>query len=216
MKMNYKIQNQEIRLEVTNRCNATCIMCPREKQTRDQGILDINLYMRILDEAYELGARVVNLENFGETFIGPFFFERAAYAKGKGMLVFTVSTGSLLNHSKANRCFHFLDKIRLSVYGTTKEVYEKVQLGLNFETTMENIEYLIQEKRRRKSQIPRIEVNFLVLKENKHQIEDFKKKWIGYADHISILKPHNWGDGRSYRNTDEKIPKVTCCRPRKG
>ena len=108
----YIIQNREIRFEVTNRCNATCIMCPREKMSREQGILDMDLYIRILNEAYDMGARIVSLENFGETFIDPLFFERAAYAKGKGMQVFTISTGSLLKRSKANKCLHFLDKIR--------------------------------------------------------------------------------------------------------
>ena len=212
----YIIQNREIRFEVTNRCNATCIMCPREKMSREQGILDMDLYIRILNEAYDMGARIVSLENFGETFIDPLFFERAAYAKGKGMQVFTISTGSLLKRSKANKCLHFLDKIRFSVYGTTKEVYEKIHAGLKFETTIENITYLMSEKKRLNAPIPRIEIYFLLMEENKHQTEDFKEMWIGKADDISIWKPHNWSDGRGYRTLDENKLKITCGRPQRG
>lgn len=213
---NYIIQNREIRFEVTNRCNATCIMCPREKMSREQGILDMDLYIRVLDEAYDMGARVVSLENFGETFIDPFFFERAAYAKGKGMKVFTISTGSLLNRSKANKCCNFLDKIRFSFYGTTKEVYEKIHVGLDFDVSVENIRYLISEKKKRSSPIPKIEVYFLLMEENKHQVEDFKEMWLGKADDVSIWKPHNWSDGRQYRLLNIDQPKITCGRPRLG
>src|SRR3989338_8118900 len=153
----YKIQNREIRCEVTNMCNARCIMCPREKMTRPQGIMDMGLYMRVLDEAHSMGATVVSLENYGETFMDPLFFERAAYARGKGMDVYTISNGSLMNKKLADRAIFFLDKIRFSVYGTTKDVYESIHLGLKYDLVISNIEYLIEERNRKKSRLPRIE-----------------------------------------------------------
>jgi radical SAM protein with 4Fe4S-binding SPASM domain len=215
-KKDYKLQSREIRFEVTNMCNARCIMCPREKMTRPKGILDMGLYMRTLDEACELGATIVSLENFGETFMDPLFFERAAYAKGKGMDVFTISNGSLLNKELAGKAIHFLDKIRFSIYGTTKNVYESVHVDLNFERVISNIEYIIKERNRVKSKTPRIEVYFLVVDENKHQIEDFKERWMGHVDDISIWRPHNWSDGREYRVFADDVKKVTCGRPVTG
>lgn len=215
-KNNYRLQNREIRFEVTNRCNANCIMCPREKMTRSQGVLDMETYIRTLDEACELGATIVSLENFGETFMDPFFFERAAYARGKGMEVYTISNGSLLNKRLADRAIFFLDKIRFSVYGITKNVYESIHLGLKYDHVISNIEYLIEERNRRKSRVPKIEVYFLFMDENKHQIEDFKRKWMGCVDGIAIWKPHNWGDGRKYRVFEENENKETCGRPAMG
>ncbi len=216
MAAKYVIQNQEIRFEVTNKCNAACIMCPREKHTRPQGILDMDLYIRVLDEAFDMGARIVNLENYGETFIDPYFFDRAAYAKGKGMKVYTVTTGSLLNPRLAELCLYFIDKIRFSFYGTTKEVYEKIHVGLKYEMSLGNIEHLLSIKKKKNKKSPRIEVYFLMLPENEHQVEEFKKRWQGAVDHISIWKPHNWGDGRGYRSIHQSQPKVTCGRPRRG
>lgn len=213
---NYKIQNREIRFEVTNLCNAKCIVCPREKMNRSQGILDMKLYMQVLDEAYKMGARVVSLENYGETFIDPLFFERAAYAKGKGMSVYTITNGSLFNETLADKSIYFLDKIRFSIYGTTKEVFEAIHKGLKFEDVISNIEYLIKEKPKNGNKMPKIEVYFLMIEENKHQVEEFKKVWLGRVDDIAIWMPHNWSDGRQFRKLDGNRKKVTCGRPLRG
>ena len=56
-----KLINSEIRFEVTNACNARCVMCPREKMKRPQGVLDMGLYKRVLDEAYAAGADKVSI-----------------------------------------------------------------------------------------------------------------------------------------------------------
>lgn len=211
-----KLQNREIRFEVTNICNARCIMCPREKMTRPQGILDMALYRRVLDEARSMGADVVSLENYGETFIDPYFLERAIYAKNKKMQVYTISNGSLVSSELSDKLLPYLDKIRFSVYGTTKEVYEKIHKGLSFDTTVSNIEYLMHRKRMLRNKYPRIEVYFLLMDENRHQVEDFKKRWRGAVDDISIWMPHNWSDGRSYRRPEGGQKKITCGRPEKG
>jgi len=213
---NCKLQNREIRFEVTNLCNARCIMCPREKMTRPQGILDMGLYMRILDQASAMGVSIVSLENFGETFLDPYFFARAAYAKAKGMSVYTITNGSLFGKDLAHQAVHLLDKIRFSVYGTSKEVYESIHVGLKYNDVISNIEYLINYKKEKQAKIPNIEVYFLMMKENQHQVEDFKKKWLGKVDDVAIWKPHNWSDGRAYRDLKGKIGKKTCGRSKNG
>lgn len=210
---NYRIQNRELRIETTNMCNAHCVMCPREKMKRPVGILDMKLFMRVVDEAYELGASIVSLGNYGEAFLDPYIFERAAYIKAKGMSVYVLTNGSMVDKKAADRVILYFDKIRFSAYGTTKEVFEKVHRKLNYEKCLENARYLVDERNRRKSRSPKIEVYFLMMEENKHQAEDFKKRWMNYADDIAIWRPHNWGDGRKYRIFDRTEKKVTCGRP---
>jgi len=63
-KKKFFLNNCEIRVEPTNICNGKCIMCPREKMKRPQGILDVGLYRRIVDQAVEAGARQISLENW--------------------------------------------------------------------------------------------------------------------------------------------------------
>ena len=47
-----KLNNREVRFEVTNHCNAHCVFCPRDLwlHSRPQGVLDMDLYKRLIDE----------------------------------------------------------------------------------------------------------------------------------------------------------------------
>ena len=209
-----QLKNPEIRFEVTNMCNARCIMCPREKMKRPQGILDIGLYKRILDEAVELGVSNVCLENFGETFLDPHIFERAKYAKAKGLSVYTVTNGSLLDDQRCIEILKYFDKIRISMFGIRKDIFEKVHRGLSFETVKENVKRLFDMRKERKESRLKIEMYFLLLEENKQEVKDFLREYENIADAVSIWKPHNWGDGRRYRQTDGK--KMSCGRPFSG
>lgn len=210
-----KLVNPEIRFEVTNRCNALCIMCPREKMKRPQGVLDMELYKRVLKEAKDGGATQVSLENYGEPFMDPFMVERIKYAKKMGFWVFTITNGSFLTKDTAKEIILAgLDKLRISVYGITKEVYEAIHKGLKFEQVLENVNNLFRTRKALGRKNPRIEMYFLLLDENKHQMDAFRKKWESLADDISIWKPHNWSDGRDYR---KRMPsKKTCGRPFTG
>lgn len=210
-----RLVNPEIRLEVTNICNARCVMCPREKMKRPQGVLDMGLYKRILDEAIEAGATKVSLENYGEPFMDPFMVERIKYAKEKGLTTLTITNGSLLDKDKSrNIILAGLDKLRISFYGMTKDVYDKIHKGLDYETVLNNVNDLFRIKKELNAKNPSIEMYFLVLEQNEHQIEMFKKRWSGVADDISIWRPHNWSDGRKYRarHPDKK----SCGRPLVG
>lgn len=217
MKKNkFKLTNPEIRLETTNRCNASCIMCPREKMTRPMGVLDMELFKRVVDEAVEAGATTVSLDHYGEPLMDPHFIERVKYAKKKGLLTFTVTNASLLNKELSEKLILAgFDKLRISMYGMTKEVFEKIHKGLDFDTVIGNIHSLLKARKALDRKNPRIEMCFLVLEENKDQVGLFRKEWEGVADDISIWKPHNWSDGRAFRKPDPK-KKKTCGRPDTG
>jgi len=207
----FSLINSEIRLEPTNRCNGKCIMCPREKMKRPQGVMDFELYKRIVDQAYEAGARQISLENYGETFLDPYIFERADYAKAKAMETLTITNASLLDEEKCKKVLELFDVIRISIYGITKDVYEKIHAGLNFQQVQENARRLIALRRESKTSKTRIEMYFLLMPENKHQMEEFLKIYEPQAGAVSVWKPHNWGDGRIYR--EPKAKKLTCNRP---
>lgn len=208
------LRNPEIRFEVTNRCNANCIMCPREKMTRAQGILDMGLYRRVLDEAVSLGAKHVGLENYGESLLDPYLFERAEYARSKGMTVFTVTNAALLDRDRRERVVELFNKVRISMYGMTESTYEKIHRGLDFSEVRRNVELLFRERDSRKSPL-RIEMYFLLMDENKGEMESFIERYAKLADAVSVWKPHNWGNGRNYRNM-RPGPKVSCGRPHSG
>lgn len=208
-----KLQNPEVRIEPTNMCNARCIMCPREKLTRKQGIMNMALFKKIVDQLPELGCTSISLENYGEPFIDPTLISKAEYVKSKGIRALTISNGSLLNKETCEKIVQVFDKIRISLYATTKETYEKVQVGLNFNTVIKNIDNLFNARSNLNSKI-RIEFYFLYMEENAHEKDQWLSIYENKADAVSIWKPHNWTNKRSYRTVDQ--PKMSCGRPATG
>ena len=210
----FTLINSEIRVEPTNMCNAKCIMCPREKMKRPQGILDMNLFKRIVDQSVKAGARKISLENFGETFIDPYIFERAQYARKSGLDTLTITNASLLDGDKCRKVLELFDVIRISMYGMTKKTYEKIHKGLNFEEVKENVDRLFAMRQKAVKSKTKIQIYFLLMDENKHEMRDFLKAYEKIASGIAVWKPHNWGDGRGYRKALGK--KLTCGRPLTG
>ena len=75
------LRHPEVRYEVTDNCNAHCIMCPREKHDRPHGIMDQAKYEASIDEIVGLGASQVVLTGFGEPMLDKQLEDKIDYAK---------------------------------------------------------------------------------------------------------------------------------------
>ncbi|MQF95110.1 MAG: radical SAM protein [SAR202 cluster bacterium] len=214
------LRHPEVRYEVTDHCNAECIMCPRDlhKFGRPHGIMDRAKYEKSIDEVVALGCKQVVLTSFGEPLVDKGLETKIAYAKSKGLRTYIISNASLLTHDRAKGLIEAgLDEMRVSYYGMRKESYEKVMVGLNFDVTMKNLAGFLELRAQMGSKRPRLELSWLVLPENAEDTDAFKKYWEPRADAIEIWKPHNFGDGRDYRERYEEIAmKNTCGRPENG
>ncbi len=215
-----RLRHPEVRYEVTDHCNADCVMCPRDvhKLGRPHGIMDVERYKTSIDEVVELGCKQVVLTGFGEPMIDKTLEKKVAYANSKGLRTYIISNASLLTRRRSQALIKAgLDELRLSYYGMKKETYERVMVGLNFEVTMDNLLSFLEIRKELGSKRPRLEINWLVLPENEEDTEWFQEFWEPRADAIEIWKPHNFGDGRSYRERYEEISiKQTCGRPENG
>lgn len=210
-----KLFNPEIRIETTNRCNSNCIMCPREKLNRPQGVMDFQLFKDILDNVRDYGITNVFLGGYGEPLLDPYIIKRVKYVKGMGLFANFISNGSLMSETMAKGLIDAgLDEVRFSFYGTTEKIYNSVHKGLSYDLTKKNITNLINLREKSGGKIPRVYVFFLILDVNLHQAEDFKAEWEGITDAIEIWKPHNFGDGRIYRNVNGN--RESCGRPQRG
>lgn len=215
-----RLRHPEVRYEVTDHCNAECIMCPRDlhKFGRPHGIMDMASYKKSIDEVLDLGCKQVVLTSFGEPLIDKRLEEKIKYAKDRGLRTYMISNASLLDDKRATGLINAgLDELRVSFYGMQKESYEKVMVGLNFEVTMSNLHNFLSLREKMGTKLPKIEVSWLVLPENEQDTEYFKEYWEPLVDAIEIWKPHNFGDGRDYRQRFEDVAlKTTCGRPENG
>lgn len=192
-------------------------MCPREKMDRLEGIMEMDLFKQIVDECRELGAAAVFLGGFGEPLMDPLIVDRIRYVKQQGLFCNFISNGSLWNETLAREIIEAgLDEIRFSFYGQNKATYEEVHRGLNYEITRNNIYKLIELRKTLESKNPTVMVYFLNLNQNHEHLDAFRKEWEPVADFIEIWQPHNFTDGRGYRDLQAPRKKESCGRPKNG
>jgi MoaA/NifB/PqqE/SkfB family radical SAM enzyme len=209
----------EVRYEVTDNCNASCIMCPRDKHehARDHGIMDQAKYEKSIDEVAALGAKKVVLTGFGEPMLDRRLEKKISYARAKGLSTYIISNGSALNSRRARTLLEAgLDEMRISFYGMRTETYNAVMQGLDFDRTMKGLlEFLkLRDEMGAKT---KVQISYLELPENKGDEVAFREFWEPKVDAIEIWKPHNFGDGRDYRDRDPALEhKTTCGRPENG
>ena len=72
-----------VQIESTNICNAKCVFCPRDEMHRRQGVMDFDLYRKVVDECAALGITHVRVHNYGEPFLDKQLVEKVRYAKSK-------------------------------------------------------------------------------------------------------------------------------------
>jgi len=209
----------EVRYEVTDNCNASCIMCPRDKHehAREHGIMDQAKYEKSIDEVVALGAKNVVLTGFGEPMLDRRLEKKISYARAKGLSTYIISNGSALNSKRARTLLEAgLDEMRISFYGMRPETYNAVMQGLDFDRTMKGLlEFLkLRDDMGAKT---KVQISYLELPENKGDEVAFREFWEPKVDAIEIWKPHNFGDGRDYRDRDPALEhKTTCGRPENG
>jgi MoaA/NifB/PqqE/SkfB family radical SAM enzyme len=212
-----KLLHPEVRYEVTDKCNATCIMCPRDKHDREHGIMAQDLYEKSVDEVVELGAQKIVLTGFGEPTLDKKLEQKISYAKSKGLFTYIITNGSTLSSRRAVSLIEAgLDEMRVSFYGMQPKTYNAVMQGLDFDRAMEGLLGFLDLRKKMKSGI-RVQVSYLEMEENKSDTSYFQEFWESKVDALEIWRPHNWSDGREYRSIDfsEEL-RNSCGRPENG
>lgn len=207
-----ELKNKEIRIETTNYCNSKCVICPREKMTRAKTTMPMMHFRTLVDQAMELKADTISLFGYGEPLLDTTLAEKIDYCDNNELKTFITSNASLLTVHKAIEILQAgLQQIRFSVHGFG-ENYEKVHCGLKYDTVIQNIKNFITINHELFSDRCRIDVSVIPM--HGEQVDDIVRFWSGYADYLEIWRPHNWTDGRTYREVSRK--KKTCGRPFSG
>ncbi len=216
-----KLLHAEVRYEVTDHCNATCIMCPREEHEngREHGIMDQAKYERSIDEVVGLGAKKIVLTGFGEPMLDKRLENKIAYAKSKGLSTYIITNGSVLNSKRAQGILEAgLDEMRVSFYGMGRDTYNTVMQGLDYEKTRDGLLEFLALRERLGAQT-KVQLSYLTMPENAKDEGAFRTYWEPKVEAIEIWRPHNFGDGRDYREReiDGKVSiRKTCGRPESG
>ena len=137
---------KELHIENTSLCNANCVMCPRGGMERYQGPMSDEIFNKCLNDLIPSPPVALHFHLNGEPMLLPIdkLVSRIKMARealpNTGLIFFT--NGSLMTHEATDKILSSdLDEICFSFDGGTKEDYEKIRRGLNFEKVRENIHY---------------------------------------------------------------------------
>jgi len=187
---------REFYIEVTNHCNAQCIMCPHEKMKRKRGHMPWDIFTRIIDQCrpFEGTGLWMNLHKDGEPLLDPLLFDRIGYIRKtlpKSRIQFSSNAG-LLSDSIADKLLQNPpDTVVFSVDGTTKDVYEEIRKGLSYEKTVGNVDGFLKKKKASGSG-PKVFMQMVVNEKNMHQQSAFRERWEGRADRIVFKGMHSF------------------------
>lgn len=163
--------------EPTTSCNLRCPECPSGLRafTRPTGMLRDDFFRATIDQlSRELLYLVFYFQ--GEPYLNPSFLDMVAYASSSGIYTATSTNAHFLNDANARRTVESkLDRLIISIDGTTQDVYEQYRIGGRLDKVLEGTRNIVKWKKELKSKTPFVIFQFLVVKPNEHQLEDIRR-----------------------------------------
>lgn len=196
-----------ISIEPTTSCNLRCPECPSGLRsfTRPTGMLKPELYQSVIDQlAPSLSYLIFYFQ--GEPYLHPSLIDMIRYAADRGIYTATSTNAHYLNDDAAKKTVESgLDRLIISIDGTSQETYASYRVGGNLSKVIEGTKNIIKWKRELKSKTPHVIFQFLVVKPNEHQIDEVRK----LADELGVdevaLKTAQIYD---YKNGSDLMPKL--------
>ncbi|MDE1817934.1 MAG: radical SAM protein [Thaumarchaeota archaeon] len=141
-------------IEISSTCDLNCPMCytttEEYKTNVNRGVMDFELFKKIIDECAKYNLYSIRLSLRGEPFVHPKVFDMIKYAKEKGIKeVSSLTHGGRLNEEKFEKLIDLgLDWLTISFDGIG-ETYEKIRFPLKFSDAVQKIKNYQEIKKKR-------------------------------------------------------------------
>jgi hypothetical protein len=160
-------------IECTAACNISCTeaCCAPETgitRTRQSGMLDFELFRRVIDEAGPSLGRV-DFFNYGEAFLHKRAIEMCEYIKGTfpHIYLYTSTNGLAFSEAQARRlALSGIDEVTFSIDGATQDVYAKYRQRGRLDVALANLRAMADEKRRTGRDLPFLNWRYILFKWN--------------------------------------------------
>ena len=166
-----------ISVEPTTSCNLRCPECPSGLRsfTRPIGMLEEKIFQQITNQLHrDLLYLIFYFQ--GEPFLNPGFINMIRFASSKKIYTATSTNAHFLDDETAkNTVQSGLDRLIISIDGTTQDVYEQYRVGGSLQKVLEGARNIVKWKKKLNSARPYVVFQFLVVKPNEHQVEEIKK-----------------------------------------
>src|SRR5688572_19196256 len=160
-------------VECTAACNISCdqACCAPETgitRTRQAGMLDFELFRRVIDEA---GPALVRIDffNYGEAFLHKRAIEMCEYIKSRfpHIYLYTSTNGLAFSEEQVRRLIRSgIDEVTFSIDGAMPESYVKYRKRGDFEKAIRNLRFAAGEKRALGRDVPVLNWRYILFRHN--------------------------------------------------
>ncbi|SDK80756.1 radical SAM additional 4Fe4S-binding SPASM domain-containing protein [Catalinimonas alkaloidigena] len=161
-------------IEPTTSCNLRCPECPSGLRafTRPTGMLSESLFRQVIDELHPTLWYLLFYFQ-GEPYLNPNFLSTVRYAADRNIFTATSTNGHFLTDELARQTVQSgLDRLIISIDGTTQETYQQYRVGGKLEKVLEGTRRIVAWKKKLHSRTPHLIFQFLVVRPNEHQIPE--------------------------------------------
>lgn len=168
-----------IQVENTTRCNLACEMCEHNILSNKTKAMSFEQFKHIFDSVMRgnplarLFPRLLlfDLTGIGESLMNKDFLKIVGFLKSKGATVTFTTNATLLNDDISKKIIKTgVDVVFFSVDGASKETYEKIRVGGNFEEVKENIRRFNELRVLSGRKKPKTIIRFLASSWNVHEM----------------------------------------------
>jgi hypothetical protein len=170
-------------IECTAACNISCAQacCAPETgitRTRQAGMLDFDLFRRVVDEA---GPALVRIDffNYGEAFLHKRAVEMCEHIKRSfpHIYLYSSTNGLAFNEEQVRRLVRSgIDEVTFSIDGATAESYARYRQRGDFEKAVRNLRFAADEKRTLGRDLPFINWRYILFTHNDSDAEMAKAR----------------------------------------
>jgi len=196
----------DVVIETTAYCNLSCIVCPYPMLKRPKGNMDFEIFKKIVDEiAEENSSTGLWVAIMGEPLIrSNQLIEMLNYAKEKGLKNVNLNTNArFMTDGIAHKLLSAgLSRIIISLDAFTKETYDQIRVGGDFDKTVKNVENLLEIRKNKMLSKPDVVVQFIIMDENENEVEAFKEYWLKKGAIVKVRLKLGWGNAITTEDLD--------------
>jgi hypothetical protein len=160
-------------IECTAACNISCdqACCAPETgitRTRQAGMLDFELFRRVIDEVGPALHRI-DFFNYGEAFLHKRAIEMCEYIKTNHphIYLYTSTNGLAFSEAQARRLVHSgIDEVTFSIDGATQASYQRYRRRGKLDVAFGNLRAMADEKRRSDRDLPFLNWRYILFNWN--------------------------------------------------
>lgn len=123
----------------------------------------------------------------GEPFLHPGFIDMVNHASNQKIYTATSTNAHYLDSENARKTVESgLDRLIISIDGTSQETYESYRIGGHLDKVIDGTRNIVGWKKKLKSTTPHVVFQFLVVKQNEHQLQEVQQ----LADELGVDAVH--------------------------